>query len=275
MTEGVDYSFGRPGGAALKAAGKVFAVRYLSYTGDGGKGIHAIEVDDLHAHGVAIAFVFESIAGRARGGHDAGAADGRASLAALTTLGVPTDRPAYFAVDFNATPNDYPLIDAYLAGAAEALGASRIGVYGEASVVDHCKASGSARWFWQTYAWSGGIVSGNAHLLQYRNSQTINGAAVDFDRSLKADFGQWPKPVATAPLWTVVIRSKTPLFDHKAGTQVGAVSLATYTATRTAKAPWWYQIVGPARSKNIGKWFPAEPAFTSDGKPWMTVKENS
>jgi hypothetical protein len=60
-------------------------------------------------------------------------------------------------------------------------------------------------------------------------------------------------------LYRVVIRRKTPLFDHKGGTQTGSVSRATYTTTRTASAPWWYRIVGPARSKKIGKWFPAEP----------------
>ena len=33
MIEGVDYSSGRPGGAALAAAGKRFAIRYVPYGG--------------------------------------------------------------------------------------------------------------------------------------------------------------------------------------------------------------------------------------------------
>ena len=48
-TEGIDYSWARPGGAAIAAAGKKFAVRYLYPDGQGGKGLDASELQDLHA----------------------------------------------------------------------------------------------------------------------------------------------------------------------------------------------------------------------------------
>ena len=64
MTEGVDYSFARPGGAALRAAGKSFAVRYVPYQGDQGKGLKADELSDLQANGIAVGWC----SSRQRGG---------------------------------------------------------------------------------------------------------------------------------------------------------------------------------------------------------------
>jgi hypothetical protein len=82
------------------------------------------------------------------------------------------------------------VIDAYLAGAASVLGRERVGVYGGAVIIDHCQAVGSASWFWQTYAWSGGRVCPGIHLYQYQNGQTINGGSVDFTRSMQDNYGQ-------------------------------------------------------------------------------------
>jgi len=189
--EGVDYAWGRPGGAALVAAGKHFAMRYVPYPGNGGKGLTTAELGDLQSHGLAVGLVFESVKGRALGGRAAGIADATMTAAAVTSLGFPADRPVYFAVDFDASAAQQASIDAYLRGAASVLGASRIGVYGGLDVVNRCAENGSAKWFWQTYAWSGGRQSAHAHLYQYHNGQTINGAAVDFDRALVSDFGQW------------------------------------------------------------------------------------
>ena len=190
-TEGVDYSYGRPGGAALVAAGKSFAFRYVPYPGNGGKGLTTAELGDLQSHGLSVGLVFESTKGRALGGRPAGVSDATMTAAAITPLGFPADRPVYFAVDFDAQATQQAAIDAYLGGAASVLSPSRVGVYGGLDVVNRCAENGSAQWFWQTYAWSGGRQSAHAHLYQYHNGQTINGAAVDFDRSITSDFGQW------------------------------------------------------------------------------------
>ena len=191
MTEGVDYSFARPGGAALRAAGKSFAVRYVPYQGDQGKGLKADELADLQANGIAVGLVFESTAGRMLDGYGAGVTDATVSLASAALLGFPKDRPIYFACDTDTTADQLASVRNYLDGAASVLGRARIGVYGEYDVIDHCLGTGAATWFWQTYAWSGGRLHPMAHLYQYQNDQTINGAAVDFDRALVADFGQW------------------------------------------------------------------------------------
>lgn len=189
MTEqGVDYSFARPGGAALAAAGKTFAMRYIA--SNDGKAVTTKEMDDLHANGLSVGFVFEMGASRALSDRPGGIIDGKRVLAALTALGIPVDRPVYFAVDFNAAPSQFDTIDSYLVGAASTLGSARVGVYGQAKLMDHCAGAKSAAWFWQTYAWSGGVVSKNTHVLQYHNGQNINGA-VDLCRSYRADFGQW------------------------------------------------------------------------------------
>src|ERR687887_27134 len=56
--------------------------------------------------------------------------------------------------------------------------------------------SGKATWFWQTRAWSDGKLHDRAHIFQFevdteKHPVRAFGAAVDFDRSLKADYGQW------------------------------------------------------------------------------------
>jgi len=50
-------------------------------------------------------------------------------------------------------------------------------------------------WGWQTYAWSGGKVSGKAHIYQYHNGVPFDGADCDLNRSLQSEIGAW-KPMA-------------------------------------------------------------------------------
>lgn len=187
--KGVDYSFARPGGAAIKAAGFDFAVRYVPYNGDEGKGLTADELADLRDNGLAVALVWESVAERPKAGRAGGIIDASASASALGKLGFPGDRPVYFAVDYNAQRFDD--IDDYLDGCASILGLERVGVYGSYAVVDHCSTQRTAAWYWQTYAWSGGQRHPARHLYQYLNGQTINGGAVDYNLANADDFGQW------------------------------------------------------------------------------------
>lgn len=188
---GVDYSWSRPGGAAIKAAGFEFVMRYCPYIGDEGKGLTASELADLQDNGLAVGLVYESTAGRPLSGRDAGIVDAIVARAAMEQLGFPASRPMYFAVDFDANQTHFAQIDGYLGGAASILGAERVGVYGGIEVIDHCAHAGTAHWFWQTYAWSGGRISQFTHVFQYRNGQTLNGGSVDYNEALKPDFGQW------------------------------------------------------------------------------------
>lgn len=204
--EGVDYSDGRPGGAALAAAGKRFAVRYLKYRGitDPNKYLTAAELADLHGHGISAVANFESTSDRATLGRQAGISDGTDAKAAVNGLGFPATCPVYFSVDFNAQISDQPAIDAYLEGAATILGVARIGVYGSFAVCTRCRANGTATWFWQSEAWSSGHISTFAHIYQYLNSQRIAGSAVDLDRALRTNYGQFAAPGSAQPSEPVV-----------------------------------------------------------------------
>lgn len=190
IAEGVDYSHARPGGRALRDAGKSFAVRYL-YPEHGGKALTNPEIADLKRYGIDIAVVYEGSAGDMKQGRDRGVRDARVAQTELESLDLPDSLPIYFAADWDASPGEQAAIDAYLEGAASVIGADRVGVYGGYWVVKRCKENGTAQWLWQTYAWSGGNVLDGIHLFQYRNSQDLNGA-VDFCRAYQANFGQLP-----------------------------------------------------------------------------------
>ena len=114
-------------------------------------------------------------------------------------LGFPDTCPVYFSVDFDASLSQQAAINEYLQGAGSVLGLARIGVYGGINVVTRCKSNRTASWFWQTYAWSAGKVSPFAHVYQWKNTQTINGAGVDYDRALQANYGQWAAPGSAGP----------------------------------------------------------------------------
>lgn len=188
---GIDYAWGRPGGAAIKAAGYTFAVRYVDYPGAAGKGLMADELADLHANGVAVALVFESTGNRVLDGQAAGKYDAGMVQSQLTALGWPADRPAYFAVDFGAMPAQMEAIDTYLAGVASVLGQARVGVYGSYAVVSHCRASRSAAWYWQCLAWSSGQMFEDRHIYQTYPPVTVNGVSCDVNQANADDFGQW------------------------------------------------------------------------------------
>lgn len=204
--KGLDYSSSRPDLKKAKALGYGFVVRYLFPPL---KGVTVTEAKSIRAAGLGLAVVYESYAARAKEGYAAGAADGKTALAFARSIGFPDSRPLYFAVDFQPTTVELARVDAYLRGVAFVIGLSRTGVYGSYAVVDHCYARSTARWFWQTYAWSGGKVSAHAHLLQYRNGQTVAGASVDLNESRQADFGAWMpvvvKPATPAPIVKPVV----------------------------------------------------------------------
>lgn len=196
--EGVDYQT-RPGGATLRAAGKRFAVRYLAYPGATKPTLTATEKTDLLSHDVAIALVMEVYGDDCLRGYSWGAQLAQWAKASASALGFGS-LPVYFAVDrdVNVGQRWYPpyhqtAVRNYLAGAASVVGHDRTGVYGGFYVIEWALSKGYAKWGWQTYAWSGGRVSSRAHLLQYNNYASVGGVAVDLDRSLKTDFGQYPR----------------------------------------------------------------------------------
>lgn len=198
MDEGVDLSWARPGGATLARAGKKFVWRYLYPDGQGGKGLDASELSDYQNNGLEVPVGYESYARRMLEGRAAGQADSRTAQEAINALHLPSDLPVYFAADFDATPEEQAAINDYLRGAGEEIGVDRVGIYGGFYVVKRAAEAGVAKWFFQTYAWSGGQWYEGNHLEQYKNDQNINGA-VDLVRAKKENYGQPSKFGGAAP----------------------------------------------------------------------------
>jgi hypothetical protein len=191
---GLDYAGGRPGGAAIAAAGYGFACRYLTSGGPGlpGKLLLPEEAADLIAHGILIVSNFEAGATNMLGGAGQGAADAQQAQAQHAACGGPPDRPIYFSADWDVVASERPAVAAYLTAAAQVLGGvQRVGVYGSCGTVDWALASGLAAWGWQTDAWSYGTRSPGAHIHQRIQQDTVNGIACDVNEALTADFGQW------------------------------------------------------------------------------------
>lgn len=236
MAEGVDYSWARPGGQTLKNAGKAFAVRYLYPDGQGGKGLDVSELQDLQAHGIEVPVVYESYAARAKEGRGAGQTDAKIAQQALEAVGLPTGMPIYFAVDYDAPESDQGAIDEYLRGAADVIGVGRVGVYAGYYIVKRCSENGTAKWLWQTYAWSGGQWFSGNHLEQYRNGQDLNGA-VDFNRSKQDNYGQPSKFGGASPSPT-----PTPTPTPQPGGTYTVVSGDTLSGIGQKTGTDWHQI---------------------------------
>jgi len=187
--EGVDYSTARPNLDQLWAAGKRFVSRYLAYTPNA-KVLTKTELTALHAKGFGVVLNWEQATGDMGRGRDVGVAHATEALKQANALGAPASVPIYFSADFDTNATSRGAVAAYLDGCASVLGLARVGVYGEADVID-AMIPAHATWGWQTYAWSTGRVSDKAHFYQYKNGVQLAGADTDLNRSLKDSFGAW------------------------------------------------------------------------------------
>jgi hypothetical protein len=187
--EGVDYADARPSPAKLYALGKRFVVRYGG-PGRTSKQLSEAELKGLIGAGLSVVANAEGAADGYRG-RTVGRAWAKQAEEHFRSLGMPGDRPIYFSVDWAAGADDWADIDAALRGSAEIIGAARVGVYGGYNTIRHCATAGTARWLWQTYAWSDGRWWAGAHLQQYRNGVTVAGGDCDLNRAMVADYGQW------------------------------------------------------------------------------------
>lgn len=190
--EGVDYSFAPPSAAGLAAAGKRFAMRYVG-PGSQAKRLSAAERDSLRNAGLSIVLLAEGGVVDALHGTSVGVSHARLAQQEADRLGL-GGLPIYFAVDFDATAAQWPAVAAYLRGAGSVIGAGRVGVYGGIRAIQWAQRDQLAAWFFQTYAWSGGVWANGVHVQQYRNGQPLGGGTVDLCRAMTTDYGQWPRP---------------------------------------------------------------------------------
>jgi len=203
MLFGLDYVSGPPI-ADLKAAGVAFVCRYLSEVNNLTqiKLLTPAEAKALGAAGIAIVSNFEWYANRASEGAVSGSDDAKIARDQHAACGGPSDRPIYFSVDFSTGVT--PAIIDYFKGIASVIGLSRTGAYGSYAVIKGLFDAGVITWGWQTYAWSAGQWDPRRHIEQYNNDVKLAGASVDYNHSVKDDFGQWfpqrggaPVPVTT------------------------------------------------------------------------------
>jgi hypothetical protein len=195
---GIDWAWGTPKPAALKAAGVKFACRYLSH--DPSKNLDPAEAKALAAAGLDIVVVWETTAARALSGRTFGRMDAREALAQARACGIPNGQAIYFAVDFDETAGQAAQVAAYFKGVHDVLdhvGAADmprsypVGAYGGFWTIKRLFDAKLIDYGWQTYAWSGGHWDTRAQLQQYSNGHTLGGVSCDYNRATADDFGQW------------------------------------------------------------------------------------
>jgi hypothetical protein len=188
--EGVDYAFSQPDIPQLAAAGKVFACRYGG-PGTEGKWLRLDEAMELAANGIGIVANAEGSASGLLGGYSVGVSWAKSALSWFRSCGMPDGRPVYLSVDFDVTSAQWPVVADALRGAGSVLGPQWVGVYGGRRAIEWAARDGVAKWYWQTYAWSGGYWVPGVHIQQYRNGVQLAGADCDLNRGMVADYGQW------------------------------------------------------------------------------------
>lgn len=216
----VDYAGGRPGAAAVKAAGYAGAVRYLCNSPDRGlvnKSLTRAEADDYKAHGLVLVSNWQRGKGPTadfRRGKAGGVQDGRDALAAHFSFGGPGYCPIYFSVDEEVDLQTWNgLVLPWLEGIGSVIGREWVGVYGGQRTMWWAQEDGF-RWRWQTLAWSRYDANGNWNAglpvqwepgVQLRQVEIdrskVGNITVDVNETGTADFGQWNldrKDAATA-----------------------------------------------------------------------------
>lgn len=92
-------------------------------------------------------------------------------------IGIPKDKPIYFAVDYDAiSTSDFNAIYNYFRGVISVVSMSdyEVGVYGSYNTIVHVtKMFKDIIYTWQTYAWSKKKIYENYSLYQYHNDTNI------------------------------------------------------------------------------------------------------
>jgi len=279
--EGVDYSSTANSDWAglaqsLKAAGKHFVGRYaVNDKAPGGRGIGGAEYAAMRDAGIDVFIYWESSEGWMTGGWEAGVYAAQNAQYNIVNAGIPATVPVYFACDFDASPGHQAAIDSCLLGAASVLGAERVGLYAGYHVLLRAKQNGSAKWFCQTSAWSGGQVMEGAHLYQYAYNKYVYGTNCDWVQAYTDNYGQATPPFSTAeepdapkppkPPKTPAFPAPVtyPWLDREDGAvhEVGGTRILpltlTYTATRSTPR---YQL-GTKKGAKVGPNIPKGMTF--------------
>ena len=205
MPLAIDYSDARPSPAAIKAAGYSDVLRYVP-TGFAGKDVSLPEIQEIHAAGLGIGFIWETTAQRATAGSPAGQEDGNICKSQLEKLKVSRGSPVFVNVgDFAATPDELNAIVGYYYQFRFALGSDtifRCGAYATSYLIAHMVAQGQTGIWWQNaiddQGISGSVVNTHASMYQRTSpTKSIAGSKPgDYDEDA---FGFGPVP--DIPFW--------------------------------------------------------------------------
>lgn len=213
MPTGLDQSWGFANAIAARKAGVEVISMYLSW--DTTKNVTPDDVRAYHRVGIGMLLNWESQQGAPLLGAAKGQADAveavRQAKALIKALGYKPAAPRawrrlwrraykpiiYFSCDRDVNSAQYSTIDGYYRAAKRVCKASGfgVGVYGEAELVTHLHKVGITDAEWQTFAWSGGVLSPDADFYQFRNGQSLGGAQVDYDKVIHPkELGAWWPP---------------------------------------------------------------------------------
>ncbi|MGL6236675.1 MAG: DUF1906 domain-containing protein [Segniliparus sp.] len=201
----VDFSARVPDPVAIKEAGHLGAVRYVSERRPTeswmlAKPVTADEVSGMKEHGLTVTSVYQwgkSQSADWRGGYDGGVDAARRGVELHLAASGPVDGVIYAAIDDDPDRDTFDsLITPYLTGWRDSVGNDRLGVYCNPKTIDWCVAAGLGKYFWQ-HDWGNpsGAEHAAANLHQLPNSKgnlrVIDDVQCDVSVVLKADYGQW------------------------------------------------------------------------------------
>lgn len=200
----IDFSSGIPSPTAIKRAGHIGAIRYVSNKRPGaawmtGKPVTLQEAAANAAAGLPTASVYQF--GRAETADWKQGAAGAAihapqAISLHKAAGGPTHRPIYIAIDDNPTREHYTqFIRPYLQAFSKALSVAgyQTGVYGNYNTIEWASRDGIGTFYWMHDWGSNGKIHPKTtiHQLPQSRQQTIENVIVDVNEVYASDWGQW------------------------------------------------------------------------------------
>lgn len=221
---GCDYSFSRPSIGSLQHFGVKFAARYYSFDGNG-KNISGAEARMLMNAGIAPVSVYETTGQEALGGYNAGRSAAMAAAGQAVRAGQPEKTCIYYAVDFDAAPDQRRTVTDYFRGIRSVNGPYEVGCYGSYYVCDDQVRAFPGTFTWQTVAWSGGRIHQKANI--YQDGTTFAGFPdLDRDYGYGTKIGSWldkPGPNNDVPADSTLQEAKVSMTQLSPGWAIATV----------------------------------------------------
>lgn len=162
MSKGIDTSTPLSASKAKEIASKgiKFVPRYLApKSWKSWKALTMAEAEYITDAGMMIISIWETTAGAAGEGTEAGKNAGIFAFQSAKEVGQPKGTKIYFAVDFEPSPNQFETIADYFIAADREIIGYEIDAYGNKAIIDYLQSRGIIRNGWQTIAWSYGQVA--------------------------------------------------------------------------------------------------------------------